>query len=176
MKLAWILARKDLRETARDRLAFIFLLVMPLLFTMFFGLLFGGGSDRLPMVLHDADGGAAAKQLVAALEQSPVLKVTAATAADAEKAVDDEKAAAALLIPEGYSAAVAEGQKAALTIVATEGSSGAATVASEIRSVAGRQVAVGLASRAAAESVMSGRGIRPWPTRCSPTPPRPRGS
>ena len=164
MKLAWILARKDLRETARDRLAFIFLLAMPLLFTMFFGLLFGGGSDRLPLALHDADGGEAAKQLVAALEKSAVLKLTAESAADAEKAVDDEEAAAALLIPEGYSAAVAEGQKAALTIVATEGSSGAATVASVIRSVAGRQVAVGLASRAAAESVLQGRSIGPGST------------
>lgn len=164
MKLAWILARKDLQETARDRLAFIFLLAMPLLFTVFFGLLFGGGSDRLPLALHDADGGEAAKQLVAALEKSAILKLSAESAADAEKAVDDEEAAAALLIPEGYSAAVAEGQKAALTIVATEGSSGAATVASAIRSAAGRQVAVGLASRAAAESVLQGRSIGPGST------------
>ena len=48
-------------ETRRDRLSFIFILVMPLAFTLFFGLLFGGGSstDKLPLAVWDADGGAA---------------------------------------------------------------------------------------------------------------------
>ena len=149
MKLAWILARKDLLQTVRDKLSFIFILLMPLAFTLFFGLLFGGGSDSLPLAVNDADGGAAAKQLVAALQKSNVVKVTAESAADAEKAVDDNKAAAALLIPQGYSADLAAGKKATFTIVSTQGSSGAATAASEIRFVAGEQVAVELASRAA---------------------------
>jgi len=149
MRFAWILARKDLLQTVRDRLSFIFILLMPLAFTLFFGLLFGGGSDRLALAVNNADGGAAAAQLVAALQKSDVVKVTVQSAADAEKAVDDNKAAAALLIPKGYSADLAAGNKAALTIVSTQGSSGAATAASEIRSLAGAQVAVELASRAA---------------------------
>ena len=41
----WTLARKDLLETRRDRLSALFIIVMPLAFTTFFGLLFGGGSD-----------------------------------------------------------------------------------------------------------------------------------
>ena len=71
MKLAAVLARKDLLQTVRDKLSFIFILVMPLAFTLFFGLLFGAGSsvDQLPLAVWDADGGAAAKQLVAALER-----------------------------------------------------------------------------------------------------------
>jgi len=159
VKLAWILARKDLLQTVRDKLSFIFILLMPLAFTLFFGLLFGGGSDRLPVAVHDADGGVAAQQLVAALQTSDVVKVTAESQADAEKAVDDNKAAAALLIPRGYGADLTAGEKVSLTVVVTEGSSGAATAASEIRSLAGEQVAVELAARAAAEAVWAPRSM-----------------
>ncbi len=158
LKRAWILARKDMTQTAGTS-SFIFLLAMPLLFTVFFGLLFGSGSDRLAMAVSDVDGGAAARQLVAALRKSDVVRVTEESAADAEKAVDDEKVAAALLIPKGYSADLAAGEKASLAIVATEGSSGAATVASEIRTIAGEQVAVDLAARAAAEAVSATRSM-----------------
>jgi ABC-2 type transport system permease protein len=85
--------------------------------------------------------------------------VTLESRAGAEKAVDDSKTAAALLIPKGYSASVAAGKKASLTIVSTEGSSGAATAASEVRSLAGEQVAVELAARAAAEAVWATRSM-----------------
>jgi ABC-2 type transport system permease protein len=162
MRLAWVLTRKDLLQTMRDKLSFVFILLMPLIFTLFFGLLFGGGSQKLPLVVSDADGAAAAKQLTAALQKSDVVKVTEEPAPEAERAVDDGKAAAALLIPKGYSADLAAGKKANLTVVATEGSSGAATASSEIRTVAGEQVAVELAARAAAKAVWATRrGIRP---------------
>ena len=157
MKLAALLARKDLLETVRDKLSFIFILVMPLAFTLFFGLLFGGGSsaDKLPLAVWDADGGAAAKQLVAALDKSAVVRVVVKQGNEFETWMADERAAAGLLIPQGYSAAVASGEKADLTIVSTQGSSGAATAASEVRSLAGEQVTVELASRAAAEAIWS---------------------
>ncbi len=159
MKLAAILARKDLLETVRDRLSFIFILVMPLAFTLFFGVLFGAGSSshKLPLAVWDADGGAAAKQLVAALDKSAVVRVVAKQGNEFETWLADERAAAGLLIPTGYSAAVAGGEKADLTLVSTQGSSGAATAASEVRSLAGEQVTVELASRAAAEAVWSTR-------------------
>ena len=162
MRLAAILARKDLLETARDRLSFIFILIMPLAFTLFFGLLFGAGSaaDKLPLAVWDADGGDAAKQLVARLDDSPVVRVVVKTGDDLEQWMADDRAAAGLIVPEGYSAAVAAGEQADLTIVATQGSSGAQTAASEIRSLAGEQVTVELASRAAAEAV--------WRTRSYP--------
>jgi ABC-2 type transport system permease protein len=162
VRLAAILARKDLLETVRDRLSFIFILIMPLAFTLFFGLLFGAGSaaEKLPLAVWDADGGDAAKQLVARLEDSPVVRVVVKTGDELEQWMADDRAAAGLIIPEGYSDAVAAGEPASLTIVATQGSSGAQTAASEIRSLAGEQVTVELASRAAAEAV--------WRTRSYP--------
>jgi ABC-2 type transport system permease protein len=161
MRLAALLAQKDLLQTVRDKLSFIFILVMPLAFTLFFGLLFGGGSgvDKLPLAVWDADGGAAAKQLLADLDKSAVVRVVVKQGDEFEAWMADERAAAGLHIPEGYSAAVASGEKADLTIVATQGSSGASTVASEVRSLAGEQVTVELASRAAASAIWSTRSM-----------------
>ncbi len=161
MKLAALIAGKDLRETARDKLAFIFILLMPLAFTIFFGLLFGGGSDvdKLPLAVWDADGGAAATTLVSDLEQSSVVRVVIKEGGEFERWMADERAAAGLIIPEGYSDAVASGERAGLTIVATQGAGGASTAASEVRSRAGEQVAVELATRAAAEAIWSTRSV-----------------
>jgi ABC-2 type transport system permease protein len=140
------LARKDLLETRRDRLSALFIIVMPLAFTAFFGALFGGGSDRLPLALHDADGGPQARQVVAALQGSDAVRVVRKSAAEFEPWMADGRAAAGLLIPAGFSEAVAAGEPAELTIVSTPGSSGAFAVSNEVKTAAGR---IAAASRAA---------------------------
>ena len=142
MKRVWILASKDLLETRRDRLALLFTVIMPLAFTAFFGLMFGGGSDRLPLAVFNADSGAPAAQLVSALAKSGVVKTETMTMADAEKAVDDNKVAAALEVPAGFSAALAAGRPAALTLVSTAGSSGAQTVQTEVTALAGSMATI----------------------------------
>ena len=160
MKLAALLAGKDLRETARDRLSLIFTVLMPLAFTAFFGLLFGGGDvGRLPLAVWDADGGAAATRLVAELRESPIVHVDVKEGDAFEQWMADERAAAGLVIPRGYSDAVASGERADLTIVATQGVSGASTLASEVRSLAARQATVEVAAKAAAEAVWSTRSM-----------------
>jgi ABC-2 type transport system permease protein len=161
VRLAALIAGKDLRETLGDKLSFIFIILMPLAFTLFFGLLFGGGSDvdKLPLAVWDADGGAAAKALVADLEQSTVVRVVVKEGDEFEQWMADERSAAGLIVPEGYSAAMASGDKADLTIVATPGINGASTVASEVRTLAGKQVTVELASKAAAQAIWSTRSV-----------------
>ena len=149
MKRVWTLASKDLLETRRDRLALLFTVVMPLAFTSFFGLMFGGGSDRLPLAIYSADSGAPATQLVSALARSGVVKTEAMSRDDAEKAVDDNKVAAALEIPAGFSAALAAGRPAQLTLVSTAGSSGAQTVQTEVTALAGELAAGERAAQAA---------------------------
>ena len=164
MRLAALLAGKDLQQTVRDKLSFVFILVMPLAFTLFFGLLFGANSstNKLPLAVWDADGGAAAKQLVTDLGKSTVVTVVPKQGSAFEKWMADDRAAAGLVIPKGYSAAVADGKQADLVIVSTQGSSGASTAASEVRTLAGDQVAVELAARAASQAV--------WQTRSHPAP------
>jgi ABC-2 type transport system permease protein len=143
------LAGKDLLETRRDRLALIFTVVMPVAFTAFFGLLFGGGSDRLPLAVWSGDAGPVATQLVSQLQKSDVVTVHQVTKADAEQNVADNKVAAALEIPAGFSAAVAAGKPATLTVVGVSGSSGSQTVRTEVNALAGQAVAAEQAARAA---------------------------
>ena len=101
VRLAALLARKDLVQTVRDRLSFVFILVMPLAFTLFFGILFGANSStqKLPVAVWDADGGPAAKQLVADLGKSAVVRTVAVNGADLEQQIADDKAAAGLVDP-----------------------------------------------------------------------------
>jgi ABC-2 type transport system permease protein len=149
MNRIWTLASKDLLETRRDRLALLFTVIMPLLFTTFFGLMFGSGSDRLPMAVSNGDSGAAAKQLVAMLQKSIVVKAEVMDESAAEKAVDDGKKAAALVIPAGFSASLAAGQPGRLTVVSTAGSSGAQTCETEVSALAGQLAASERAAQAA---------------------------
>ena len=149
MSRIWTLAAKDLLETRRDRLALLFTVVMPLAFTGFFGLMFGGGSDRLPMAVHDPDTGAPSQQLVAMLGESSVVKVEMMAREEAEAAVDDGTVAAALLIPAGFSDSVAAGRPVELTVVGTSESSGVQTVQTEVSVAAGRLAAVERAAQAA---------------------------
>ena len=134
MRLAALIAGKDLRETARDKLSFIFILLMPLAFTLFFGLLFGGGSDvdKLPLAVWDADGGTAAKELVADLDASVVVRVVAKQGGE-PRAVDGRRARRRR--PHHPRGLQRRGRlrrrEADLTIVATQGTEpGASSVAS----------------------------------------------
>jgi len=156
MRRIFTLASKDLLETRRDRLALIFTVVMPIAFTAFFGLLFGGGSNRLPLAVWSGDAGPVATQLISQLQKSDVVTVQRVKKSEAEQNVADNKVAAALEIPAGFSAAVAAGKPAMLTVVGVSGSSGAQTATTEINALAGRAVAVEQAARAA---VATGAGV-----------------
>lgn len=159
MNRIWTLARKDLLETRRDRLSAIFIVIMPIAFTAFFGIMFGSGSDRLAVAVHDADRGAQSQRLVAALEGSAAVRVVPKSANELEPWIADGRAAAGLLIPEGFSAAVQAGEPAELVIVGDQASSGAQAIAAEIRAAAGdlvaadraAQVGVAAAARAGGE-------------------------
>ena len=125
---------------------------MPLAFTLFFGILFGANSStqKLPLAVWDADGGAGGETAGHGPSASRRWCTVAAwRGATFEQQIADDKAAAGLAISPGYSQAVADGKQAQLTIVSTQGSSGAATGGQRIRSLAGEQVTVELASRAA---------------------------
>ena len=74
---------------------------------------------------------------MSALARSGVVKTETMTQDDAEKAVDDDKVAAALVIPAGFSAALAAGRPAELTLVSIAGSTGAQTVQTEVTALAG---------------------------------------
>jgi len=149
------LARKDLLETRRDRLSALFIIIMPLAFTTFFGVMFGSGSDRLPLAVANADRGPQAQALVAALDASDAVRVVAVNQGDIDQYMADNKAAAGLVIPAGFSADVSSGRATTLTIIGDPSSSGALAATTEIRAVAGRLVAAQLAARIGAEEAVA---------------------
>lgn len=116
------LTLKDCRQIVRDRKVFIFLLILPVVFTLLFGFAFGGDSTadpRLPIGLLDEDGGELAQELVALLRSSHVVRVATdgATVSDLEQQVADEDVAAAVLIPATFGEGVRRGDSRPVTVI-----------------------------------------------------------
>lgn len=111
LRSALVLAAKDLRQVARDRSALLILVVMPLLFTLFFGLVFrgsgGAGAEdaRLPVRLAVEDRGFLGARLAGLLAASRVIR-TGTAGTGGEEEVARGELAAAVLIPAGYTQAV----------------------------------------------------------------------
>ena len=116
---------KDLLELARNRMIFLFLLIMPIVFTLLFGFAFSGVGKpsqdaRLPVGFINQDGGQLSHDLTSLLVDSTVFRLVEdpkATPADLEKQVADKDLAAALLIPQGYSGAALSGVPLQLTVI-----------------------------------------------------------
>ena len=105
------LALKDLRQITRDRKSFIFLLAMPIVFTLLFGYAFGGNSTadpRLPIGLADEDGSELSRQLAAMLAASEIVRIQVddAPVSVLQEQVADEQIAAAIVIPAGFGEAM----------------------------------------------------------------------
>ncbi len=133
------LAIKDLRQVVRDRKSIIFLVVMPIAFTLFFGFLLSGSiSDpRLPVGWINADGeGDLSVQLSAMLERSTVVRlIPMETNAinDASNQVRDEKLAAVVQVPSGFSAQALAGKALPVTVIVLPGSQAGRTASAAIQ-------------------------------------------
>ena len=139
MNRVFDIAQKDIMQILRNRMTFLFLLIMPIAFTLLFGLAFGGSSqpsdNRLPVGFLDQDGGAISTQLHALLAGSTVIKLDTSsgrTVADLAALVGSNKLAAALVVPSGYSASVRSGSPLHLTVYADSSQVSTATVESEL--------------------------------------------
>ena len=104
MSRAWHIATKELLQTRRDRLAALFTIVLPVVFTIFLGLIIGSREtdSSIPVAVVDEDADPASQQFLARLEASPLLKLKTMTADKIDTAVEDQKVAAALVIPKGF--------------------------------------------------------------------------
>lgn len=160
MKRMWDIARKELLQNRRDRLALLFTIVLPVIFTVFLGLLIPSEDDtsRLPLALADADGSPAATQLVQELSEAPLLELKPMEEAKIDEAVQDQRVAAGLVIPEGYGAALEAGTPATLTFIRIETSTGAQSVRQAVETVLSQANTTRLAAEVAAEQAAAGAG------------------
>ena len=137
---------KDLMQLARDFKTFIFLLIMPILFTFLFGYAFGGFSSRdsdsrLPVGYRSQDDHWVTSSLHNVLAESEVIRLDENifhSVADLKKLVAEGDLAAAVIVPDGYGRAVLKDKSAHLIVIADENSSAWTTVEAELLTLASR--------------------------------------
>jgi ABC-2 type transport system permease protein len=104
MRAVLLLAAKDLRLMARDKMALFWALGFPLIMALFFGVISGGGGERgrMRIGVEDADGTPGSRAFVDRLKKSDALEVIEAPAAEARDRVRRGNLVAYLLVRKGF--------------------------------------------------------------------------
>ena len=159
------LALKDLKQLARDWKAFMFLLAMPIAFTLFFGFIFGGTSGeedpRLPVGFLDRDGGSVlSAHLLDLLDTSDAIRpvVLEGDVDDAEKKVGDGDLAAVVIVPAGYGEQVLAGEGARLTVIVDADTAAGSTAQGSVQTGAARLRGAVRAAQLSAETLAAQGG------------------
>jgi len=132
------IALKDLTQLVRDRKIFLFLLVMPIVFTLLFGFAFGGfsgaqGESRLPVGYLDRDKSWVSRELLTLLESSQVIRLQyGGGEAELEALTANDDLVAALIIPEGFGQEMAHGRRMRLILIGDTSQPAGRSVESEI--------------------------------------------
>lgn len=126
MRTAITIAVKDLRQKVRDRSAIILSVIAPFALAALFSLMLPGdeGGFHTTWAYANLDGGAMAGALrdgpLAGLEAAGVADVVAVTSGEeARRQVDAGDVGAAIVVPAGFSAAVAGGNPATIEVIVT---------------------------------------------------------
>ena len=140
------IALKDLLQLMRDFKTFMFLLIMPILFTFLFGYAFGGfggneSDSRVPVGYLSLDDSWVTEELHDLLKNSEVIRLDEnvfRSASDLEKLVANGELAAAIIVPDGYGRAVLKDKTIRLTVLADTNTQAWMTIEAEIFTAASR--------------------------------------
>jgi ABC-2 type transport system permease protein len=128
--LAWL----DFLRLLRDRTQFGVMLVLPLMLTFLFGTMMGGGERKVAVAVCDPDGTSYSKEVVAGLpERSYALQRVSEEVA--RQMASSGEVAAAVIVPQGFSAAVVEGVDTKVVVVKDPRSTAALAI---VQAVQGR--------------------------------------
>lgn len=133
----WNFIKKDWALYFRDRGALLWLFILPVIFvTIFAGLArmsMGGTTEeeakdtRTPIPVVDLDGGELASQFIAQLDRVQGFKAQEYEADAAETALRHLKINRYVVIPEGFTAKLSQGERVSLTVVAHPNASSSTT-------------------------------------------------
>jgi ABC-2 type transport system permease protein len=159
--------RKDLLQIIRDWKSALFLVLMPILFTLFFGLIFapgeGEGDPRLPVgfVSQDPPGILVAnlENLLAASDVVRPVGLTEAEVANVDEKIRNGDLAAALIVPAGFGQQALDGQAAQLTVVADRTTTAGQTAHSGIETAVSRLMGAVETARISAETYAAQAGF-----------------
>jgi ABC-2 type transport system permease protein len=108
------------REFLRDRLAMFLVLLLPVAFAVFFGLIFsGGGGFTLQLGVVDEDGGPAGAQFLASLETAEAEKMLglhSGTRAEMLEALNKGEVSVVVVLPQDLTTAVGAGEPATVEV------------------------------------------------------------
>ncbi len=162
MKHVIAITLKDIQETLRDRMTFMFLLAMPVIFTLLFSFAFGGGSapasggSRVAPASRASGAQAETRRLVGWLDQdnshlSAAVKelllgsggvrmdeTAGHSPTELEKLAADGKLAAALVVPAGYESSARAGTILKLGVMVNPTSASGAAAQAAIQTAAQR--------------------------------------
>ncbi len=168
MKRIFDIASKDLLQIMRNRMTALFLLIMPIAFTLLFGLAFGGSGSpsdpRLPVGYLDQDGGQISQGLKSLLSGSSVIRLDESSAKDQaglEKLVADGKLAAALIVPAGYSQAAAGGTPLKLVYFDQPTNTSSSTIQGEVLAATNRLMSAVRSARIVTQATGNPAGFEP---------------
>lgn len=160
------LAVKDWKQIFRDWKTGLFLIVMPLLFTGFFGVVLGGafsseeeGDPRLPVAVIQQDPGSS---LTDFLETSPAVRPVALGVegmGDLQRGVEQGNFAAGLMVPEDYLERLTAGRSTQLIIVVKPGSPAGQTAQTALETAANRYRGAVQAALLSAQAYQDGPGF-----------------
>src|SRR5512143_250453 len=111
--------RKEAFQTLRDRRIMFMLVVAPIIQTILFGFAVDFDVDRVPTVVADRDRTPTSRDHVRrVLADGTLLRIGDVEAgSEADRLIDDDRAAAALLIPPRFGADLAAGRPAVAQVV-----------------------------------------------------------
>jgi ABC-2 type transport system permease protein len=139
------IALNDLQQLTRDSKTFVFLVFMPIVFTLLIGYASGGFSSasdpRLPVGYMNQDGRWVSQQLHTLLANSATIRLDEnlfRSESDLEKLVADEKLPAAVIIPAGYTQAILAGKNPKLILIGDTTSPASTTIEAEVVATAFR--------------------------------------
>jgi ABC-type multidrug transport system permease subunit len=152
-KIAW----NDLRLTFSDRAAVVWMVILPIVFATFFGLVMGGDNANpadaaAALTLVDDDGGAVARYFISDLEGQGL----ALDLVTADEAATLENKVRTLVIPSGFTADVVAGSQVILHLETDPGASQEASLLGRARIVRAISRTIGhLIARSATDGAVS---------------------
>ena len=151
------IALKDMKLRFSGKTELLFFLILPLIFTLLLsGVLFGGGSNKIVMVVVDEDKSDLSNKLVSLLQSSEVVIPSLLVRESAQETFDKRDAAAILIIPTGMETNLKAGQPVTLDFTLDPSNNNGFAVQQEVQKAMGqisRSLAVANASVLEAEQI-----------------------
>jgi len=119
MRKTWAVARKELRQIARDPLSLIMLIGLPAFMLVLYGFALNFDVRHVALAVQDLDGSRASRDLLSAFVNSTYFDVTTVADAgdDLERITRTRAAKAVLVIPVGYGEDLASGRTGAVQLL-----------------------------------------------------------